>query len=260
MNTQDICNDCGGCDMVYDWKNGDVVCKACGLVQYGTLFDDSVLYSAEVESYEHEHESNQLVFPNKPWLKTTTKDINPEFVAFNSLIYEACYQDSQLASTAWTIFSEFATTTGHKGRKRLALKAAAVYKASSQLNRGYTADFVIRLFGGDIDNKLFFETVGAGDRAATESAGIIKRAIYSVPQLKTETTWEAYRMAQGLFDRVHKNPLVSNKCQNKKLIAVIVCITVRVLCNGIDISGNMGVSKSTLNKIEGLIQEALQQG
>lgn len=239
--------------MVYDWRNGDVVCKACGLVQYGGLFDDSVPYSDDRET--------DCVFPSKPWLKTVDKTIDPEQVAFNSLIYEACFQDSDLASRACTIFSEFQSQSNNqKGRKRLALKAAAVYKASAQLNRGYNVDFIIGLFGGDIDTKLFYHQIGRDGGECSRDRDVIKRAIYSVPLLKGAVIWEAYRMAQGLYDKVYNNPIVSNKCQNKKLIAVIVCIAVRVLCNGADISKNMGVSKSTLNKIEALIQEALRAG
>ena len=263
----DICSDCGGDNLVHDWRNGDVVCTGCGLVQYERLFDDYVRVGAfdcggaegcrDDCGDRDDYGANLGGGLDKPWLRDK---IDREMIAFKNLIYEACSQDSDLSSEAWGLFSELKAGVGGvvKGRKRLALQAASVYNASMMLKRGYSTDFIIGLFGGgDIDIGLFYEHIGGGgDENETDTCcGIIKRMIYGVYELG-DNTWKTYRFASELYKQVHDHPCVSSKCQTKKLLAVIVSIATRTV-GGVDIAKKLGVSGATVAKIEGLIQKAL---
>lgn len=226
------CTDCRGSLFVWT-RDGDVVCKGCGLVAQERYIDDS----PEWRNYDdgEDHSRVAPVFLQQKKRKVTIP------------IEDVVLQD--LANEYMQLFPErFRETT---------MTAVCVYKASRALARGWTVDQAMNMFQVsskdfwtyyDYINKESKDTTSAYDQLAT-----CKRMIYSLADIDHVKVINASRQ---LLERVGDFP---GGIKASKLCVTIVHVACKI--SGSDLSDEIcdifNTTKRTLMKHEAYIQQRL---
>jgi hypothetical protein len=229
--------------LIWAWSDGDVVCKDCGLVA-DTILDDRVGYHEEMFD---------LPVPIK-------NPVTVEEYEFKSFVEERCNGDEVLAKKSWDIYA--AIDTKPRASKRLSVKAIAVYKASHELGRGYTTDFVMSLFNG-CDVKYFWDQLGSEKEETKKCDQELTRLLNSIYIIPSEKQWDILKVAKNIYQKIGDKPEIISGFQKKKVLSSIcymaICAIMKADVDKKELMDIIHISKSTLIKIEKVIQSVLKR-
>ncbi len=235
------CNDCGSYNLVVAWRDGEVVCKDCGLVA-DRILDDRVEYCEEL---------HDLPVPVK-------NPMTAEEYEFKSFVEERCHGDEMLAKKSWDNY--VAVVNKWRASKKLSVKAIAVYKASTELGRGYTTDYVMSLFKG-CDEKYFWDQLG-GESATKKCDQELTRLLNSIYIIPTEKQWDILKVAKNIYKKIGDKPEIISGFQKKKVLSSIcymaVCAVMKADVDKKELMNIIHISRCTLIKIEKVIQSVIR--
>lgn len=243
-----ICSDCRGTRMVWT-RDGDIVCTGCGLVAEAHVIDDR----PEWRSFG---DDDGLEDPCRA--DVLKEDISPQERAQRMLLEKSLPNDDSLLIDT-TIAKMVSAKGNHKG---IAMLAVCLYKASEQLRRGFTAQQVCNML--HVESKTFWGCFDdcyddKGHCRGSHSFAVCTRMIAGL-EAKFEWFHDSHK---PLVMKVLRQLLAIQLCasvKSSKLLASIVIMSCRLAGVSIvarDACQLLGVSMKTLQKHEGLIQEAL---
>lgn len=247
-----ICFACKSAKIVHVVVDGDMVCRACGVVQQAHVIDDTYWGNAKYNDATEECLPAPLPYsePQHPLRKS---------------LKEACFH---LMNTENTLVTErtihFVDILHGHGIKRKTAIATCFYLATKEANVGLNASIIYAYFQVPIWKEynnvvaVLSPELRVGDAMCCES---LRRMVYTCYDIDVKLQWKIIKAAESIRQKVHGIVGVNGK--PSKLNACYIYIARKLIEPNMfcieDHCKFFDVSVSTLNKHERMIQAALQE-
>lgn len=245
------CNDCNS-DKVYE-INGEILCTDCGLVLFGSVCQEDIIYNHNYDIYDSE-------------IKVNTKI---EFDLKNICINHFQMSDNMFSSTL-ELFKDVKQDNIFKGEHLNGYLAGCIYYTYKFFNISKQKNDIICYFNLSLNkfniccneiieilsNKPYFTKL----LKETSPEDILVQMVYKIQSLHNKE-WDVIKSSKKIINKLNK----SNEFKNlkpSKINATIIYITCKLLKIKImkkDISNVLDVSIVTMVKHEKIIQELLKK-
>lgn len=265
MSCFGICDECNGINLIINVREGEIVCRDCGLVKETKYLDDTCVGNMTY----HDMESNFT-----PTYKDTTYNgrgfEEPKTEQSIKAVIEEmlqCDGTYHIVHTANNLYHEAFKSLGDKrGARKRAIMAAAVHCAFKIHRCGISPLDVYLAF--DVEAWLDYSSICMCWRSLTEYQKImmameredcITRMVYANDKIPLSDAWKITKVSIQLRDKVEC--YLKSRTKASKLTATLIYIACGIIgckLSHDDVQRLYDVTPMTLKKHERLVQEALK--
>jgi transcription initiation factor TFIIIB Brf1 subunit/transcription initiation factor TFIIB len=276
------CEECRSDRIVECWSAGDMVCSNCGLVQYGGILDDrSVDYGyQDVHYFDDNVGSTSTIvdardckgFDVRKLLKyqhQCGRKTDTGANAFRQELSKMGLDNTIVATTAIDLFTRAIQDIGSKHIKTVVMAVSLYY--SCKLHKNATT-LVEICDAFSVSEKRFWQHSTSVLESwkslpnfkhimvASSKEDILVRMVYSVPGIPQEKIWNIVNVARNVQARVADSSLQTLKASKLNCTIIYIACSIALGPKSISkacLSNGFGVSITTINKHENLIQSIL---
>ena len=232
--------------MVWDWSNGDVVCRACGLVAQERIIDDRDTYRNREEFSPVEIEVS----------KKTIQQTN----ALNATLFNGMMED---ATDMAKVIDEFCNreieTSSILIKEEDVSKKAEIASCVYANTKGIpTKDLCVAM---NVKPKQLWKAAVKHNVINTNRTNdLLKRTVYECDEISAGREWEVLKVAKQFLTALNTTS-ATQSIKPERLVVSLMILACEVLkvgnINRATMCRKYGLSKDTLYRHEAMVQEAL---
>lgn len=231
------CTDCGSIDLFEDWKEGDLVCRDCGLVNEAHMIDFSAEWMNNPEEgidrsrvgaptshlYETSMMSTAIPKSGKTWMisrlhdhmSMTYKDraLHKIYVHLQRVIEEKLALPACITDSAKDLYKHIKDTKITRGENHKALVACCVYYACKLQPGGYGREKAVIATAFEVDKstftaacKIFLDMVKDKpfydklfEERESQDRGMVLRMLQPFTFADSQARWKFARMVEDTY-------------------------------------------------------------
>jgi transcription initiation factor TFIIIB Brf1 subunit/transcription initiation factor TFIIB len=275
------CAECHSDRIVECWSAGDIVCSNCGLVQYGGILDDRCTeYGYQDVNFDDNVGSTSTIvdardckgFDVRKLLKYQQQccpKTDTGANAFGRQLSKMGLDNTIVASSALKFFARAIDDIGSKHIKTVVMAVSLYYSCKLHKNATTLAEICDAF---SVSEKRFWQHSTSvleslktlrnfkDIMVASSQEDILVRMIYSVPSIPQDSMWDVVKAARNVQARVAVSYLQGLKPSKLNVTIIYIACCISLGANVISkacLANGFGVSQTTMNKHENLIQSIL---